>query len=497
MREIIGSARYEVVRELSKGGYGITYLAKDLHLPSEPYCVVKKFAYQSHIEDMVEVAREAFKKEAKTLEKLGEHSQIPKLLAYIKEEERRYIVQEFIEGQDLSEEIANALDEAGVIKLLIEILTVLQYVHSEDVLHRDLKPSNIRRRVDGKIVLIDFGAAKEVRENGQISVTSAIGTPGYRPFEQANGNPNFYSDIYAVGMIAVQSLTKIHPQNLETDPTSGELCWRKLVNISEALADILSKMTRLNYSSRYQSTSDVLQDLSRLQNQSDVNLCSLAQKKLLSLQDDIRILQGGIVLPTVKRILEDEIDNFENLYRDYTASLNDKSFSAFLRAVCVDQNFQVDAKHPAKLVLKTRNNLQEDVHSEIRYKKILSSRHCRFKLENPEHIAEVSRQVSRQPIYNLAFESLLELVSQKLPSIHKSTISDSLLAFWSAGCFDTKPEIGSPFQRSYSLKPNFSSEQVLLKALHEGVRAELAEALFEIDEEINEEVLMKLLPPLA
>ncbi len=159
--------RYRIEKRLRQGGYGMTYLAVDMDLPSFPQCVVKQLSLQSNNHNILLKVRKMFANEAKVLEKLGEkHDKIPKLLGYFEEEnEEFYLVQEFIDGHDLSHEITsgNHLSENQVIAMLQDILTTLEFVHQQNVIHRDIKPSNlIRRKSDGKIVMIDFGAVKEI-----------------------------------------------------------------------------------------------------------------------------------------------------------------------------------------------------------------------------------------------------------------------------------------------------------------------------------------------
>ncbi len=155
-------------------------------------------------------------------------------------------------------------------KLLQDILEVLVVVHQRNIIHRDIKSQNImRRRQDGKIVLIDFGAVKEigtlaVNTQGQVRSTITIGTPGYMPSEQANRDPKLCSDIYAVGIIGIQALTGLLPQQLLQDPTTGELNWRNYVEVSDNLADIITKMVRYHFSQRYQSAFEALQALNTL-----------------------------------------------------------------------------------------------------------------------------------------------------------------------------------------------------------------------------------------
>ncbi len=259
------AGRYEIVRQLGGGGFAITFLARDDLQPSKPLCVVKQLRPNHTHPRIVEF----FKKEAAILERLGKHPQIPRLLAHFSENQNLYIVQEFIPGQDLSAEIMRGkyLSEDEVIKLIHEVLLILRFVHQQGVIHRDIKPQNImRRHQDGKIFLIDFGAVKEiasqmVNSQGNITSTVAIGTPGYMPNEQKNGKPCLGSDVYALGMVAIQALTGIMPFDLQEDPQTGEIIWRHHAQVSDHLANVLTKMVRRHYSLRYSGAEEILQAL--------------------------------------------------------------------------------------------------------------------------------------------------------------------------------------------------------------------------------------------
>ena len=192
--ELIGG-RYRPIDCLRTTGFCETYVAEDTHLPGNPHprCVVKKLQPQSNEDFVLETAKRLFDNEAKVLYKLNDHPQIPRLLAHLVVDEEFYLVQEYIEGKDLSQsEIipGERWSEAKVKKFLVDVLNILAFVHQNNVIHRDIKPSNlIRRATDGKIFLIDFGAVKEISNmtltQGQGNVlTVAVGTPGYMASEQ-------------------------------------------------------------------------------------------------------------------------------------------------------------------------------------------------------------------------------------------------------------------------------------------------------------------------
>ncbi len=149
--------------------------------------------------------------------------------------------------------------EDQVVQLLQQILSILEFVHSYQVIHRDIKPDNIiRRQDDGKLVLIDFGAVKQIQTQlltvtGRGETTIAIGTPGYMSTEQGQGKPRLNSDIYSLGIIGIQALTGLHPRQLQEDPNTGEIFWQHQIQVSPWLAAVLSKMVLYHFKERYQS----------------------------------------------------------------------------------------------------------------------------------------------------------------------------------------------------------------------------------------------------
>jgi len=263
--------RYRVIQELGHGGFGATFLAKDESLPGSPYCVIKQLRPAVSSPNVLQMARDLFRREAKTLGKIGNHPQVPRLLDYFEANQEFYLVQEYISGSTLQQEVKKngPFTEAGVKQFLSEVLPMLQYIHSNQVIHRDIKPANlIRRTQDKKLVLIDFGAVKDkvnpTRANAseQTALTAyAIGTPGYAPPEQMSMRPVYASDIYAVGVTCVYLLTGKSPKDLDYDPTTGEMMWDRHVHVSEHFALVLRKMLDMSVRHRYQSANEVLRAL--------------------------------------------------------------------------------------------------------------------------------------------------------------------------------------------------------------------------------------------
>jgi CHASE2 domain-containing sensor protein/tRNA A-37 threonylcarbamoyl transferase component Bud32 len=268
--KILGG-RYKIVKVLGAGGFSETYIAEDTQRPGNPRCVVKQLKPVNTNSQSLQLARRLFNSEAQTLEKLGTHNQIPQLLAYFEEGAEFYLIQEYIVGHPLHQELPSGkpIPENLVIDLLRDLLPTLAFIHKNGVIHRDIKPSNIiRRHSDWKLVLIDFGAVKEVSmpqiENSeQIPFTIGIGTKGYAPSEQCFGRPQYNSDIYALGMIAIKALTGIAPHEF-TRVADQELNWQDKAKVSDSLAEILCKMVLEDFRERYQSALDVLEAVNQL-----------------------------------------------------------------------------------------------------------------------------------------------------------------------------------------------------------------------------------------
>ena len=288
MENTILRGRYKITKLLGRGGFGETYLAEDGDRPGNPICVVKQLQPLSNSPNVLKAAQRLFNNEAEILYKLGNHEQIPQLLAHFEENNQFYLVQEFIDGHDLSEEINpnRRWTEEQIIAFLKDVLIVLQFVHEQNVIHRDIKPSNlIRRRRDGKIFLIDFGVVKEIQlpttQNNTYS-TISVGTPGYVPNEQLGGKPRISSDIYALGITAIQALTRLYPEQIADNPQTGEILWRQNAQVSDRLANILDLMVKSHFRDRYQSVEEVLKDLQNIQINSQNTLVSNTTKNQLA-----------------------------------------------------------------------------------------------------------------------------------------------------------------------------------------------------------------------
>ena len=304
--------RYQALKLIGQGGFGKTFLAVDLDKPSQPHCVIKQFFPQGQENGALGKAAELFKEEAKRLDDLGNHNQIPELLAYfIADDQRQYLVQEYVEGENLAQELANqgVFNEAKIQALLADLLPVLDFIHSHQVIHRDIKPENIiRRQSDQKLVLVDFGAAKAVNPQNRSVTGTIIGSAEYVAPEQMAGKAINSSDLYSLGVTCLHLLTGISPFEL-FDQGEHEWCWRDyLVNnyVGNGLGTVLEKMVILGIKKRYQSSGEVLTDLGLenlvVSSQPKVVVPAIPKTQIQSAKPQTltEILPGGIKLEMVK-----------------------------------------------------------------------------------------------------------------------------------------------------------------------------------------------------
>jgi WD40 repeat protein/tRNA A-37 threonylcarbamoyl transferase component Bud32 len=262
--------RYRVVRALGQGGFGKTYLAVDEDR-LKARCVIKQFSPQVKSEKSLKKAVILFEQEAMRLNELGEHPHIPSLLAYFEQDNRLYLVQQFIEGATLAQELAHhgCFGEQKIREVMAGLLPILKFVHDRNVIHRDITPANIiRRKLDNRLILIDFGIAKVLEEVGSdLGIPGTkIGTEGYAPIEQLRSGRAFpASDLYSLGATCLYLMTRTKPDDLY-DPIQGNWLWRsKLadqgVRFSEGIGQILDRLLKDLVIERYQTADQVMHDL--------------------------------------------------------------------------------------------------------------------------------------------------------------------------------------------------------------------------------------------
>lgn len=267
------NGRYRILQQIGVGGFGLTYLAEDCQLQTRPKCVVKHLRPQIGDAETLNLANRLFQQEAEILYRLGGHPNIPALIAHFKERGEFFLVQEYIEGRTLEREFADGkrYDQKEILQFLGQTLEILAFVHSNKVIHRDIKPANlIRRTSDGNIFLIDFGAVRQVHNaprtpNANTGFSNvAVGSHGYMPMEQMAGSPNFASDLYALGLVAIESLTGTKPLDLQKNGATNEFVWAHKARLAPELEHFIARLVRFDFRQRFASANEALAALNAI-----------------------------------------------------------------------------------------------------------------------------------------------------------------------------------------------------------------------------------------
>ncbi|AFY32991.1 serine/threonine-protein kinase [Calothrix sp. PCC 7507] len=304
--------RYRIIQPLGGGGFGRTFLATDED-KLKARCVVKQLAPQIQGTSALQKATELFHEEAQRLEQLGEHPQIPTLYAYFGQDHYLYLVQQFIQGQSLRQELQQGLfSEDKIWQLLRELLPVLKFVHENRVIHRDIKPDNIMRRApqetnspypggqQSNLVLIDFGVAKHITVASVEHTGTSIGSQGYAPMEQMKyGFAYPASDLFSLGVTCLTLLTGIHPSHLYMEHGySWVTHWQKNLQspISAKLQHVLNKLLQRELEYRYQSADEVLQDLQQAPQSASLPLTPL----LPEIRQKSPIIAETVIQPPIR-----------------------------------------------------------------------------------------------------------------------------------------------------------------------------------------------------
>lgn len=324
---ILLQERYRPIKLIGRGGFAKTFLTIDEGKPSQSYCVIKQFLPDNQGSDTIEKAAKMFAQEAVLLEQLGSHEQIPKLLAYFTHAERQYLVQVYIEGRNLSEELAQqgTFTEDSIRSLLQDLLPVLQFAHEKGVIHRDVKPENIiKRSSDQKPVLVDFGAAKYIHLNPVNVTGTIIGSAEYVAPEQARGKPEPSSDLYGLGVTCIHLLTNKSPFDL-FDTVDFSWCWRDYLGenrISEELGQIIDKLIQPGTRKRYSQAKEVLAAL----NSQPINLKNSSQLSSQFSFEVVTVDKMGLIQSSQQTVPYQRL----NLYRQVSIDLVEIPAGSFL-----------------------------------------------------------------------------------------------------------------------------------------------------------------------
>jgi serine/threonine protein kinase len=294
--------RYQIERQLGRGGFGETFLAKDTRMPTERTVVIKKLKPINQQNIDYQVIKDSFKKEAAVLEELGRnHPNIPELYDYFEDEGEFYLVQEYIEGKTLAE--ISPISQEQAFSILNSLLRTLQYLQERKLIHRDIKPENIVvRSADGLPVLIDFGAVKDSmgkvrRSSGSVMSSMVIGTRGFMAPEQSEGSPIFSSDLYSLARTMIFALTDKLPNEIEKNMVTGQLDWHKyLPTLDPTLARVLDTASQLSPERRYPTAEEMYRDLHSSQGNSKGQSTAYVHTHTPLARETIRIDISDIII---------------------------------------------------------------------------------------------------------------------------------------------------------------------------------------------------------
>ena len=237
--------KYEVLREIGRGGMSVVYLAMDTHLNKQ--WAVKEIVVNSLLA------------EANMMKRL-DHPALPRIVDIIDNGVTIYVVMDYIEGESLDKILLEygAQPEEKVINWAMQIADALSYLHGQKppIIYRDMKPANVMLKPEGNIKIIDFGIAREYKEQN-LADTTVLGTKGYAPPEQYSGQTDPRSDIFALGMTMHHLLTGVDPRNGE--PYAPVRQWNP--ELSEGIEIIIDRCVQPASENRYQSCADLIYDL--------------------------------------------------------------------------------------------------------------------------------------------------------------------------------------------------------------------------------------------
>lgn len=248
--------KYEILREIGRGGMSIVYLAMDTHLNKQ--WAVKEIRKKGNGKND-EIIVNSLLAEANMMKKL-DHPSLPRIVDIIDNGVTIFVVMDYIEGESLDKVLAEygAQPEELVVGWAKQLCDALSYLHSQKppIIYRDMKPANVMLKPEGNIKIIDFGIAREYKEQN-LADTTVLGTKGYAPPEQYNGQTDARSDIFALGMTMHHLLTGIDPRTGEA--YASVRMWNP--EVSEGVGMVIDKCVQPAAENRYQNCQDLLYDL--------------------------------------------------------------------------------------------------------------------------------------------------------------------------------------------------------------------------------------------
>lgn len=264
--------RYYILKLLGTGGFGDTYLAKDIGRASNPLCIIKHLKPASTTGAFLKKLRQLFLRQAEILGRLGNHDQMPELVGYFEHDGGFFIVHDYAEGHTLDQEFKpdQRWSESQATELLKNVLEILSFAHSQGVVHGDVKPENLVRRYrDNRIVLVDFGTVKQEQTqfttpDGDVHVSIAVSTPGYAAAADGTVIPDYGRDVQSVGHLGIRALTGMTIEALPRDPETGEIIWSSLALANFELEAFISKLAHPRPEERFNNAGEALRGLLHL-----------------------------------------------------------------------------------------------------------------------------------------------------------------------------------------------------------------------------------------
>lgn len=265
IKQVVGG-RYSITDYLG-GDLGMeTYVADNLRRQYQSPCLIKQIELLDADGDGKAEIEQRFAEELSILERLGYHQQIPQIWDHFVENDEFYLVQEFVLGENLAQKIERQdISVPQIISILESTLVVLDFIHENRIIHRNIEPSNLLiRQLDQQVVITDFGILDDIAALSNSNLGSSQDKQNYVSYEQIAGRPTISSDLYALGMTAIEALTKTKPGQFSRDSQTGKLLWQENLKFNRHLIKIIDRMIDLDLGQRYQSAQKVLIDLQRI-----------------------------------------------------------------------------------------------------------------------------------------------------------------------------------------------------------------------------------------
>lgn len=323
--------KYEILTEIGRGGMSVVYLAMDTHLNKQ--WAVKEIRKKSKGK-MDEIIVNSLLAEANLMKRL-DHPSLPRIVDIIDNGVTIFVVMDYIEGESLDKIVKEfgAQPEELVIGWAKQLCDALSYLHSQKppIIYRDMKPANIMLKPEGNIKIIDFGIAREYKEQS-LADTTVLGTKGYAPPEQYSGQTDIRSDIFALGMTMHHLLTGV-------DPRKGEAyapvrTWNP--ELSEGIELIIDKCVQPAAENRYQNCTDLLYDLEH----PELITIGYKKKQKRKLRLFVAALTISVVLFTTgfickKKSVKINNSNYDNLISASSATSIEEKIDSYERAIAI------------------------------------------------------------------------------------------------------------------------------------------------------------------